>query len=149
MSQTPEKRDFSGPILLYDGGCGFCSTWVERLKRWDHRGQGTYVSQYSAEGKRILESFGLADPARSDTLILLWRSRAFYYSEAVRQFLFFLGGGWAVPARLLGLFPLAFRDRLYRWFARHRYRWFGSVESGDSCALPRRPEARDAKEVEN
>ncbi len=28
----------SQPVLLYDGDCGFCRLWVERLRRWDRKG---------------------------------------------------------------------------------------------------------------
>lgn len=29
----------SAPLLLYDGRCGFCRTWAQRLTRWDHQGR--------------------------------------------------------------------------------------------------------------
>lgn len=31
------------PVLLYDGNCGFCRTWINRLRRWDRAGRIDYV----------------------------------------------------------------------------------------------------------
>jgi len=43
-----------------------------------------------------------------------------------------LGGAWRLAA-LFRLVPRLLRDRLYRWIARNRYRWFGRREA---CMVP-------------
>ena len=43
-----------------------------------------------------------------------------------------LGGGWQLAA-VGHVLPRSWRDALYRFVARHRYRWFGRQES---CLLP-------------
>ena len=43
-----------------------------------------------------------------------------------------LGGLWSL-ARVALLLPAFLRDPLYRFVARHRYRWFGKRET---CRLP-------------
>ena len=42
------------------------------------------------------------------------------------------GGAWRLVA-LFRLVPHLLRDRLYRWIARNRYRWFGRREA---CMVP-------------
>jgi DCC1-like thiol-disulfide oxidoreductase len=32
------------PVLLYDGTCGFCRKWIDRLRRWDRVGRIDYVA---------------------------------------------------------------------------------------------------------
>ena len=51
---------------------------------------------------------------------------------AIRRVLAGLGGAWRL-ALLSVLVPPFVRDPLYRFVARHRYRWFGRH---DSCRLP-------------
>ena len=48
------------------------------------------------------------------------------------------GGAWRLVA-LFRLVPHLLRDRLYRWIARNRYRWFGRREA---CMVPS-PEMQD------
>ncbi|RZK14196.1 MAG: DUF393 domain-containing protein, partial [Hymenobacter sp.] len=48
--------------------------------------------------------------------------------------------GWPWRAATVGyLLPRAWRDALYRYVARHRYRWFGRQQA---CMLPT-PELRE------
>ena len=35
--------------LIYDGNCGFCRRWVERVRRWDRRGRLEMVPYQTAE----------------------------------------------------------------------------------------------------
>ena len=52
-------------------------------------------------------------------------------SDATLRAIGRLGAGWNAASLLLRL-PHGMRDRIYRWVARNRYRWFGKVPV---CAL--------------
>ena len=70
-------------------------------------------------------------------MLLLSGGQLYSHSSAVLRIARGLGGGWAL-AGVGGLLPRAWRDALYRFIARNRYRWFGRQES---CMLPT-PELR-------
>lgn len=136
MMKDSSAGEAQRPVLLYDGGCGFCNTWVQRLKRWDRRGRGVYIPMASDLGKALMRKAGMDPWSRPDSLMLLHGDRIYIYSEAVRVYLSFLGGGWALAALWLKGIPRPWRDGIYRYFARHRYHWFGAAESGDFCQIP-------------
>jgi predicted DCC family thiol-disulfide oxidoreductase YuxK len=58
--------------------------------------------------------------------------RVFSESAAILEILRRLGGIWSV-ASAARIVPPALRDPLYRLIARHRYQWFGRL---DTCRLP-------------
>ena len=70
-------------------------------------------------------------------MLLLSGGQLYSHSSAVLRIARGLGGGWAMVG-VGGLLPRTWRDALYRFIARNRYRWFGRQES---CMLPT-PELR-------
>lgn len=116
----------SRPVLVYDGFCGFCRRWVERLERWGLTGVELIPSQRRGERSDL--------PAISDAqvdremILVLPDGRV-------------LGGGQAMSALwrrvprlkliawLLALPGISLlRDLGYRWVAARRRR--------EACALP-------------
>ena len=59
-------------------------------------------------------------------------NQCFRQSDAILELAAGLGGLWRVLS-WLRIVPRPVRDALYRWIARHRYRWFGQREQ---CRLP-------------
>jgi salicylate hydroxylase len=57
-------------------------------------------------------------------MLLIEDGRALMYSDAVLGIAHGLGWPWRA-ALLLKIVPRALRDRLYRFVADNRYRWFG------------------------
>lgn len=53
-------------------------------------------------------------------------------SDAALAALRYLGGGWALLARVFRLVPRAVRDGVYRWVARNRHR----LSRTEACLLP-------------
>jgi predicted DCC family thiol-disulfide oxidoreductase YuxK len=69
--------------------------------------------------------------------LVFWdHGRVYTESSAVVHILMKLGGLYALAAFLL-LIPAQIRNRVYRWVARNRYRWFGKREL---CRLPTQEE---------
>ena len=130
-----------GPVMLYDGVCGFCNGAVQTILRHDRRGTMRFAALQSDYGRAALARH--PELAGVDSLIFLAASpetggeRAFVRSEAGLRVASYLGGAWKIF--LIGrLLPRGVRDYLYDLFARHRYRLFGRH---DTCLLPP-PEVR-------
>lgn len=120
-----------GPIIVFDSVCVLCSRNAQFVLRRDRRARFRLAAIQSEAGAALCRRFGVdaIDPA---TMILIEDGRARQMSDAVLGIC--RGLGW--PWRAFGLFrivPRPIRDALYRWVARHRYRWFGRRET---CWLP-------------
>jgi predicted DCC family thiol-disulfide oxidoreductase YuxK len=130
-----------GPILLYDGLCGFCNGTVQFVLRHDHRGLLRFAPLQSELARRLMARH--PELASVDSLILLdadpasGAERVFVRSNGSLQVARYLGGPWRL-ALVFRLIPRALRDWAYDLFARWRYRLFGRYAS---CPLPT-PEQR-------
>lgn len=126
--------------ILFDGVCNLCHGFVQFVIRHDARGQFRFAALQSPAGQALLVAHGyaplaaLADP---DSVVLVDNSGLSTHSAAILRIAGRLGGGWRLVA-VGWLLPWPWRDALYRFVARHRYRWFGRQAS---CWLPT-PELR-------
>lgn len=117
------------PVLLYDGECGLCNAVVRFILKQDRRGVMNFAPLQGRTGQAFLKARGMntrdfdsivfiEDLALADTPFSL-------RTEGVARALEEMGGGWRRAARLLRVMPVSWRDALYRWIARTRYRIFG------------------------
>lgn len=123
-------------LVLFDGVCNVCSGAVSFIIDRDPRGRFQFASLQSDLGKSLSAEHGIS--AERDTIVLVEGGLAFVESAAVLRIARQLEG----PVRALAVFtflPTGFRDALYRYFAAHRYRWFGRR---DTCRVPT-PELRE------
>jgi len=125
------------PILLFDGVCNLCNGSVQLIIRRDPEARFRFASLQSEVGQRYLEELQV-DRDAVDSVILVEGGRWYKESDAALRIARLLGGPWKAMG-ILRLLPRPLRDRLYRFIARHRYRWFGKRES---CWLPT-PELRE------
>jgi predicted DCC family thiol-disulfide oxidoreductase YuxK len=121
------------PVLLFDGVCNLCHGLVQFIIRHDAPGRFRFAALQSEAGQALLAAAGypLPGPAGPESVVLLEEGRLYSHS-AVLRIAGLLGGVWRVAA-VGWLLPRPWRDALYRFVARHRYRWFGRQES---CWLP-------------
>jgi predicted DCC family thiol-disulfide oxidoreductase YuxK len=120
------------PVLLFDGVCNLCNASVQWVLLRDHKALFRFAALQSREGQALLQAHGLAGTAL-DSVVLCTPEKAYTHSDAALEVLRRLGGGWQLLA-VLRFLPAGLRNRVYRWVARNRYRWFGKRES---CLLPR------------
>ena len=125
----------SGPVLVYDGECGFCEKSVRRVLARDRRGELRFAARNSHYGTALLARH----PALVDVDSMLWvepefggREEIFTRSDAVIRIARYLGGMSRV-LELARIIPSPIRDAAYRLVARHRHR-LGHHD--DQCLIP-------------
>lgn len=122
------------PILVYDGDCAFCSRSVRFILRHDRRRTVRFASRQGEAGRAVR----LRHPALAQVDSLLWvaardgREEVLVRSDSVLAIAAYLGGAFALLARVGRLVPRPVRDLGYGIVARFRRRLaFG----GDACVL--------------
>ena len=127
----------TGPILFYDGTCGFCARSVQFILRRERRRQTLrFATLQGPTAARLLETHpGLA---RVDSVI--WyeaptegtQERLLLRSDAGMAAMAYIGGIWRLFAAVLRVVPRFIRDAVYDTIARHRKK----IARNDSCLLP-------------
>jgi predicted DCC family thiol-disulfide oxidoreductase YuxK len=116
--------------VLFDGDCSLCNGAVRFIAANDPAGRFAF---------RSLQSAGMvAESQQPDAIVLVADGHRYEGSDAVLHIALNLRAPWPLAFAAI-LIPRAIRDRLYRWIARNRYRWFGRT---DVCALPPPPHAQ-------
>lgn len=118
-------------IVVFDAQCLLCNGWVQFLLKHDKRRQFQFAAIQGQLGRTLLTNAGLQVEGLQ-TLLLVKGDQSWQHTEAILRIVHALGWPWRI-AGLLRLVPAPLRDRLYRWVARNRYRWFGRSEQ---CLLP-------------
>lgn len=126
----------TGATIVFDGVCVLCNGWVDFLLTHDRRARYRFAAMQGETGRALLATHGL-DPDDPVSFLLIEHDRGpvprvSTDTVAIRRVLAGLGGVWRL-ALLSVLVPSFLRDPLYRFVARHRYRWFGRH---DACRLP-------------
>ncbi|MBO2010749.1 thiol-disulfide oxidoreductase DCC family protein [Hymenobacter negativus] len=121
--------------ILFDGVCNLCNGFVQFVIRHDPAGRFRFAALQSDAGRALLLAHGIAPAivaAEPESVLLLSAGKLYSHSDAVLRIAHGLGGSWRLAA-VGSWLPRIWRDALYRFVARHRYRWFGRQES---CMLP-------------
>ena len=123
MTQAPHSWPPGNPVLLFDGVCNLCNSFVRFLLKQDRKEILFYAWLQSDAGRRLAESHGI-DPSRENSVVLLSNNMTWTKSDAVLEVCRLLGGGWKFFL-VFRILPKSLRDALYNTVARYRYRWFG------------------------
>ncbi len=118
-------------VLLIDGHCNMCHGLAKFVVGRDKRAVFRFASLQSELGRRLLQEGGMPEDAL-ETFVMVDNGKYYTKSTAALRIGRKLGWPWSVayPAIVV---PRFVRDRVYRFVARRRYRWFGRSES---CLLP-------------
>jgi predicted DCC family thiol-disulfide oxidoreductase YuxK len=135
-SETGAAAAVSGPVLLFDGECGFCSSSVQFVLHRDRaphrRAQPLrFAPLQGRHGQSILSRH--PELAHVDSLVWVEEDRLLVKSDAALRVAAYLGGAWAVGSAVGRMVPRPWRDRVYDLIARHRHQLVG--ETG-GCAVP-------------
>ncbi|WP_299017060.1 DCC1-like thiol-disulfide oxidoreductase family protein [uncultured Polaribacter sp.] len=128
MIQIPNNKK----LILFDGVCNLCNTAVATAIKYDKNNAFLFASLQSKTGKELVDYLKI-DMAKIDSIILYEPNIAYdIKSTAALKIMNAFGGFWSLT-KLLWLFPESFRDLVYDFIAKNRYKWFGKRES---CMLP-------------
>ena len=130
-SKTIDKLRETHSILLFDGLCNFCDNSVQFVIKRDPKRLFLYASLQSEAAKEFLKT--QPESLRNiDSIILVTSDNVYTKSTAALKTSILLEGPWFL-ARIFLVFPTVFRDLVYDFIAKRRYRWFGKF---DTCKIP-------------
>lgn len=121
----------NSPIILFDGVCNFCNFWVNLILKYDKEKKFQFASIQSDFAKKFFEE-NKFNTLGIDSIVLIVEGKVLLKSSAVVQIAKNLSG----ILKLLyysKFIPTSFRDGIYDFVARNRYKWFGRREV---CRVP-------------
>ncbi len=117
-------------IVLFDGLCNLCSGAVKFILTHEKSETLKFASLQSETGSALVMKFKI-DPS-VDSIVLISDHKAYIKSDAAIRIASYLKRPWSWISHT-GFIPLAWRNSLYDFIARNRYRFFGKKEE---CWLP-------------
>lgn len=123
-------KDNHDIIVLFDGVCNMCNSFVQFVIKRDPKGVFKFASLQSNSGSSILNHHEYRKDLHS--IVLIDGDTLYTESTAILHIVSHLSG----PVRILSLFkmvPKPLRDRLYQFGAKYRYLLFGKQTS---CMIP-------------
>ncbi|MEO6177223.1 MAG: DCC1-like thiol-disulfide oxidoreductase family protein [Flavobacterium circumlabens] len=128
MKDFPENKK----IILFDGVCNLCNGAVQFIIKNDKKDIFRFVALQSELGIEICNHIGV-DQNKIDSIILYHPGVAYYYkSSAILEISKDLAGIYSL-ASFFKIFPEKFRNYIYNYIAKNRYKWYGKKES---CMIP-------------
>lgn len=122
------------PIVAFDGVCNLCNGYINWLIKRDRKKVFRYTTLQSDTGQIFQSEAG----ANLDSVILAYKGKIYTLSDVALECMLILGGGWRVLSYFT-ILPKGFRDSIYHFIAKNRYKWFGKK---DVCMMPS-PEMRE------
>ncbi|UAM99947.1 DCC1-like thiol-disulfide oxidoreductase family protein [Polaribacter litorisediminis] len=119
-------------IILFDGICNLCNDAVLKIIKYDKKQVFLFTALQSETGKKITDYLKI-DTSKIDSIILYEPGISYdLKSTAALKVMKDFGGFWYFT-QITMFFPEAFRDHIYDYIAKNRYKWFGKKES---CMIP-------------
>ena len=113
-------------VILYDGVCNFCNTWVDLLLRIDVQKKFRFAPLQSTVGQELLVSIGKEEDDISSVVLIKGTGESFDKSRCVLKVVEELGPVAMVASRAaLRLVPEGIRDGIYDTVAENRYNLMG------------------------
>lgn len=114
-------------VVLYDGVCKICNSWVNLLLRLKLSRRIRFAAVQSEEGKALLRFAGLPDE-NIRTIVLIDGDRHWIRAQAILRVMRLLPFPWGVLSLPGLLIPHFISDFFYNRIALNRYRLFGRYE---------------------
>ena len=128
MMDIPKNKK----IILFDGICNLCNDVVLKVIKYDKKNIFLFSSLQSKIGKEITDHLGI-DISKIDSIILYEPGVSYdIKSTAALKIMQDFKGIWSL-SYILFLLPEGFRNLIYDYIAKNRYKWFGKKEK---CMIP-------------
>jgi len=119
-------------IILFDGVCNLCNSAVQFVIKRDKEAVFRFAALQSEIGKKLIAERNI-DTNKVDSIILIEPGIAYYIkSTAALKISISFGGLWSLSTILMW-FPEGFRNIVYDFIAKNRYKWYGKK---DQCMIP-------------
>jgi predicted DCC family thiol-disulfide oxidoreductase YuxK len=134
---SPAQRP-DADIVVYDSQCGFCTTQVEKIHRWDNGERLSFISLHDDEVERRWPGID-HDRLMKEMLVVDRDGNHYWGPDAIRYLtrrlprLWWAAWVFNIPGAMF-----VWR-RIYRWVARNRYRISAKLNmhacDGGTCQL--------------
>jgi len=124
--------EFDKKIILFDGICNLCDTSIQFIIKHDKDDVFRYTALQSIVGQKLIAERNI-DTAKVDSIILINPGVAFYTKSDAALHIGKSLKGYRTISSIFLLFPLGFRNMVYDFIARNRYKWYGKQEA---CMIP-------------
>ena len=124
------------PVILFDGVCNFCNSSVNFVLKQDKKGIFRFAPFQSEAGQKLLQQYKLSTE-EFNSFVLVDEGKVYKKSSASLRVMNKLPWYWK-EVQLFRIIPTIFRDAIYDFVAKNRYKWFGKK---DQCMVPT-PEIR-------
>jgi len=125
----PKRTNQSQHIVLFDGVCGLCNTFIDFLLKEDREDVLHYAPLQGETAKQFVENI---DPSNLQTVVFCSEGKTYIKSDAVIEIFQSMGGIWRL-AIIFKVIPKSLRDTAYAYVAKNRLKWFGQKET---CRMP-------------
>jgi len=119
-----------GGIILFDGVCNFCDSSVQFIIKYDRAEYFQFASIQSEAGQALLAQYQV--PENIDSVLLIEQGKVYFESTAALKICRRLDSFWPVICIFI-IIPPSIRNKMYRLFAKNRYRLFGRKAA---CLMP-------------
>lgn len=118
-------------IVFFDGVCNLCNSTAQFLLKIDKHQRLQFGSLQGESAKRILPNYQVS-PEKLSSIIFIHQNKVYTESSAVLEIFSVIGGPW-ITLYIFKFIPSYFRNGIYKFVARYRYKWFGKRSS---CRVP-------------
>jgi len=111
-------------VLLFDSGCKLCNSSIKFVTKGDPQQKIKQIALQSTQGQEILAAYPYLHDVNS--IVFIVADKVFIESDAILK----LAQHLMFPYKLLvagNIIPKKWRDTMYRWIAKNRYKWFGKI----------------------
>ena len=129
-SNLSSQHNLHQRIVFFDGVCALCNRFVDFLITRDKKHKLFFAPLQGSTAKILLPEYEFD---HMSTFVYLRNGKKFYRSDAALLLFTDIRGLWKLLL-VFWIVPRLFRDAVYNFVSRNRYKWFGRKES---CRLPR------------
>jgi predicted DCC family thiol-disulfide oxidoreductase YuxK len=129
--QTDRGKLQDKAIVFYDGSCGFCQASVQFILKYNRKQDLHFATLQGEVLQQVVPPSQIPGPL-PDAVLFYEQGKLYFASDAALQIARHLN----FPLALFSYFrfiPVSFRDKIYSFIARHRYKIAGRHEA---CLLP-------------
>lgn len=117
-------------ILFIDGVCNLCNGFVQFLLKRDSKGKLYYAHLQGSDA--FFENLRIELDNKMGSVVFFDQGEVYTHSDAALHAIDQLGGVYKLVS-IFRILPKGFRNAIYNFIAKNRYKWFGRK---NQCIVP-------------